>query len=170
MPTSYRVRVEHLYLSPGHNFFGHHGEKAADHAMVEVDKALCIAGRGIHGDRFFDYKKDYKGQVTFFSMEVFERVCHELHLVNLPPCIVRRNAFIRGVDLNLLVGHTFKLQGVTFSGTEECRPCYWMDEALAPGAEKLLARCGGLRARILTDGHLKARDGDRNWSRMELES
>ena len=169
MPISYPVRVERLYLSPDHNFFGHHGEKPPGHAMIEVEEAQCIAGRGIHGDRFLDYKEDYKGQITFFAMEVFERVCRELHLFNLSPCAVRRNAFVRGIDLNLLVGHIFKLQGVIFSGSEECRPCHWMDGALAPGAEKLLKGCGGLRARILTDGHLKS-GKDQIGQAIEIES
>lgn len=149
------ARIEHLYLSPGHKFFGRHGEKSAEHPIIEVDKILCIAGRGVHGDRFFDYKKDYKGQITFFSMEVFENVCRKLNVVGKVPSAVRRNVLLRGIDLNLLIGATFKLQGITFAGTEECRPCHWMDEALAPGAEQFLKGHGGLRARILSDGHLK---------------
>ena len=37
--------------------------------MVEVEAAECVAGKGIAGDRFFAYKPDYKGQVTFFAWE-----------------------------------------------------------------------------------------------------
>jgi MOSC domain-containing protein YiiM len=43
-----------------------------------------------------------------------------------------------------------------FEGVEECRPCYWMDQALAPGAEEFLKGCGGLRVRVLTDGILNS--------------
>ncbi len=43
---------------------------------------------------------------------------------------------------------------VRFFGTEECRPCYWMDGALGPGAHAWLRGRGGLRARILSDGWL----------------
>jgi len=42
-----------------------------------------------------------------------------------------------------------------FKGIEECRPCAWMDQAFAPGAEQLLKGRGGLRARILSNGFLK---------------
>lgn len=47
----------------------------------------------------------------------------------------------------------FRFQGIKFEGSEECRPCYWMDEAMAPGAEEFLKTRfrGGLRARMLTD-------------------
>ena len=41
-----------------------------------------------------------------------------------------------------------------FRGVEECRPCYWMDQAIAPGAEAWLKGKGGLRAKILSDGWL----------------
>jgi FdhD protein len=46
------------------------------------------------------------------------------------------------------------LGGVLFEGVEECKPCYWMDAAVAPGANAFLAGRGGLRCRILEDGIL----------------
>ena len=62
----------------------------------------------------------------------------------------------RDVDLNELIGQDFEIQGVAFHGTEECRPCYWMDRAIAPGAEEFLKGRGGLRARILNDGQIRS--------------
>jgi len=61
-----------------------------------------------------------------------------------------------GNDLNELIGKEFQIQGVRFLGTEECRPCYWMDQAFAPGANEFLKGRGGLRAVILTNGMLRA--------------
>ncbi len=72
------------------------------------------------------------------------------------PRLVRRNVMTRDVDLNELIGQDFEVQGVRFHGTGECRPCYWMDRAIAPGAEEFLKGRGGLRARILTDGELRS--------------
>ena len=60
-----------------------------------------------------------------------------------------------GVDLNELIGRKFRIQGVHFLGTEECRPCHWMDQAFAPGATDFLKGRGGLRAIILNDGILR---------------
>ena len=148
-------RIEHLYLSPGHNFFGHHGGPAGGHPVVAVAEVECVAGRGLRGDRFFDYKPDYKGQITFFAMEVLEAMRTELGLPDVAPAAVRRNVFTRGLDLNALIGAEFELQGVRFVGVEECRPCYWMDQAVAPGTEVWLQGRGGLRARILSDGRLR---------------
>lgn len=150
-----RWLIEHLYLSPSHNYFGHHGGPAGTAPIVEVPEIECVAGRGLRGDRFFDYKPDYKGQITFFAMEVFEELRAHLGVHDLPPAAVRRNVFTRGIDLNTLIGREFELQGLRFAGAEECRPCYWMDQAVAPGAEIRLRGCGGLRARILTSGSLR---------------
>ena len=114
-----------------------------------------MAGRGIKGDRFFDYKENYHGQITFFSMEVFEDVCNRLNLKDKLPSATRRNVFLRGIDLNILIGKQFSLQGISFFGSDECRPCYWMEEALGCGAEQMLKGSGGLRARIISDGELQ---------------
>lgn len=149
------LTIEHIYLAKGHSYFGHHGQPAAVHPIIEVGEAECLAGRGLHGDRFFDYKTDYKGQVTLFAAEVFAALCAELKLGGASPAALRRNLVVRGEDLNALIGKEFELQGVRLMGTEECRPCYWMDQALAPGAEAWLKGRGGLRCRILSDGWLR---------------
>jgi MOSC domain-containing protein YiiM len=150
------LEICQLYISPGHNFFGHHGLEPDEHLAIEVPSIDCVAGHGIRGDRFFDYKANYKGQITFFALEVFEELCAALDVQKCSPALVRRNVITRGIDLNSLIGQEFEIQGVRFLGTGECRPCYWMDRAIAPGAEKFLQGRGGLRARILRDGTLRS--------------
>ena len=149
------IQVRHLFISPGHNFFGHHGQPQGQNNVAEVQEIECVAGRGVRGDRFFDFKLDYKGQITFFSEEVFEALRRELDLPGAQPSATRRNAFVAGVDLNALVGAEFEIQGVRFAGVEQCKPCHWMNSALGQGAEDWLQGRGGLRARILTDGVLQ---------------
>jgi MOSC domain-containing protein YiiM len=122
--------------------------------MIEVPSVRCVAGRGLHGDRYFDFKEDYKGQITFFSLEVFDELCGALQVEGIFPRAVRRNIFTRNVDLNEFIGQDFEVQGIHFCGTEESRPCDWMNRAIAPGAKEFLKGRGGLRARILTDGTL----------------
>jgi MOSC domain-containing protein YiiM len=149
------IQVCRLFISPGHNFFGHHGQPAGNHAITEVNQVECLAGRGIRGDRFFDFKENYKGQITFFSLDVFEALRRDLGLPQAQPASTRRNALVTGIDLNSLVGSEFEIQGVRFAGVEQCKPCHWMNSALGPGAEDWLQGRGGLRARILTDGTLR---------------
>ena len=150
------MRLLHLFISPAHNFVGHHGLEPGTEPMQEVSQIECVAGRGIRGDRYFDFKENYKGQITFFAHEVYERVCAELGEYGRTPDVFRRNIITKGIDLTTLIGTEFEVQGVRFFGVEESAPCYWMNRAFAEGAEKALKGHGGMRARILSDGTLRA--------------
>jgi MOSC domain-containing protein YiiM len=152
------MQIRQIFISPGHNYFGHHGRAPADYPLNEVSSIECVAGRGIRGDRFFDYKDNYKGQITFFSFEVFERLAAQFGLTNKSAGAVRRNVVVSGIDLNDLIGEEFSIQGVRLRGTAHCRPCYWLDQAVAPGAEQFLAGNGGLRAQILSTGEISLGD------------
>ena len=150
------VRVRHIFISPGHNFRGHHGEPPGKNETIEVNAAECVAGKGIQGDRYFDKKTDYKGQITFFDWQTYLDLCEQFMLDVPSPGVFRRNIVVEGADLPSLIGKRFTLQGVTFEGAQDCAPCYWMDEAFAPGAEEAMQGRGGLRARILSSGKLTA--------------
>lgn len=149
------LSIDRLFVSPGHNFVGHHGRPAGRHPMIEVDAVECVAGRGLRGDRFFDHRPDFKGQVTLFAAEVFAELRSAFDLPAAHPSVLRRNVLVEGVDLPRLVGRAFTVQAVTLEGVEECRPCYWMDTVIGPGAERWLHGRGGLRCRILNDGCLR---------------
>ena len=152
------MQIRQIFISTGHNYFGHHGRPPDNHPLIEVPQIECVAGRGIRGDRFFDYKDDYKGQITFFSFDVFEKLAAHFALTDKSPGALRRNVIVSGVDLNDLIGHEFSVQGVRLFGTAHCRPCYWLDQAIAPGTEEFLKGNGGLRAQILTDGVIAVGD------------
>jgi hypothetical protein len=145
----------HLFVSEGHNFVGHHQKPAGTSIMAEVSELVCIAGKGIVGDRYFGYRDNYKGQITFFEQEVHDELCARFGVWDRGPEVYRRNVITRGVCLNDLIGAEFELQGVRFFGREECRPCYWMNSAFSSGAENALKGHGGLRAQILAGGHLR---------------
>jgi MOSC domain-containing protein YiiM len=146
--------IRHLFISPGHNFFGRHGLGAAQNETMEVTSIMCRAGHGVEGDRFFDYKPDYVGQITFFSWDIFQAAKAKFGVPALSPGAFRRNVVIEGMDITTLIGKRFSLGGVEFEGTVESKPCYWMDQAVAPGTEVWLRGNGGLRAKILSDGSL----------------
>lgn len=150
------MQILHLYLSPEHNFFGHHGQPAGTAPMIKVPEVECVADKGLVGDRFFDWKEDYKGQVTFFEHEQYERLCEKFSVMGVPPSAFRRNIITKDIDLNTLIGVEFEVQGVRFLGNQECSPCHWMNQAFAEGAEDALKGHGGLRAKILSDGWLRS--------------
>lgn len=150
--------IRQIFISPGHNYFGHHGRAPDDFPLVEVERIECVAGSGIRGDRFFDYRDNYKGQITFFSFEVFERLSAHFELQDKSAGALRRNVIVSGTNLNDLIGEEFSIQGVPLRGTAHCKPCYWMNQAVAPGAEEFLKGNGGLRAQILSDGVIAVGD------------
>ena len=153
------LRILQLYISPGHNYFGFHGKPPGENATLAVPEVRCVPGRGIEGDRFFDFKENYKGQITFFEEEVYLHLCAELNIHDKTPAAFRRNVICAGVELDTLYGRDFEVQGIVFHGREECRPCYWMDQSFGPGAEKALRGRGGLRAEIVTAGVLRVDAG-----------
>ncbi|MGA1129115.1 MAG: MOSC domain-containing protein, partial [Chthoniobacterales bacterium] len=123
--------------------------------MTPVQEAACQAGRGIAGDRYHGENPGSKTQVTFLSREVVDVLCRTLGVAEPDYSALRRNVLVSGVELNSLIGKVFSIGHAVFEGVEECKPCYWMDQAVAPGANALLAGRGGLRCRILADGVLR---------------
>jgi MOSC domain-containing protein YiiM len=152
--VSTAIAIRHIFVSPGHNFFGRHGQPAGTHPALDVATAKCRAGWGLEGDRFYGYRPDYKGQVTFFDWATYEEAKRLFRVPALSPAAFRRNVIISGIDLNTLIGRRFTLGGVEFEGTSEARPCYWMNQVIAPGAEDWLKGRGGLRVKVLSDGEL----------------
>ena len=148
------ITLHHLYLSPGHNYYGHHGKPAGEHPIIETETLGLVAGKGIVDDRFFDYKPDYKGQITFFDYELHQAVKAEFNLPDLAPSAYRRNTLVSGTNILDLIGKEFSIGELRFIGHSECTPCYWMDQACAPGTEDFLKGRGGLRAKIIQGGTL----------------
>jgi MOSC domain-containing protein YiiM len=149
------LSIRHLFTSPGHNYVGHHGKEPGEHPFEEHESLELVAGKGITGDRYFDWKEDYKGQITFFDQAVVQAVRDKISQPELPSYTFRRNVIIEGLDLNTLIGKTFSIGDAQFEGVEECRPCYWMDYATGEeSVEEFLQGRGGLRCRILTDSTL----------------
>jgi molybdopterin synthase catalytic subunit len=153
----WNAQLLEIWISPGNDFRGHHGMERGHHGIESVSEIKCVARMGLMGDRYFGYKPDFKGQVTFFDADAVAALREQFNRPDLSGSVFRRNLIVRGVDLSEWVGKRFRFQGVEFEGSEECKPCYWMDEAVAPGAEEFLKSRfrGGLRARILSDGILR---------------
>ena len=125
--------------------------------ISDVPEVECVAGMGLRGDRYFNTRPDAKGQVTFFDNRIVEEVRKHFKLSKLPASVFRRNLIVDGVDLQHWIGKSFMFQGIEFEGSQECRPCEWMDRVIAPGGEQFLKGNfrGGLRAKVLTSGILR---------------
>lgn len=156
---NYPVTIHHIFISEGHSYFGQPKGKPAEIPTFDVDEVKAIAGAGLQGDRFYNIRPDFDGQITFFSLEVFQGMSAELGLVDFSPLALRRNVIIEGVPLNQLIGQAFTIDfgenAIDFFGARHCHPCRWMDVAAGAGALKFLKGRGGLRAQILSDGIIR---------------
>lgn len=162
-----QVRITHIFTSPGHDFKGRHGRGRLSNGSAAHECVVCEAGRGLQGDRYAEKASGHKGQVTFFNGEVLRELEAALGLEHVPPDAFRRNVILEGIDVNDLLGRTFSLGGVRFEGTEASHPCHWMDVALVPGTRDLLKGKGGVRARILASGILRAGDAELVFENVE---
>ena len=151
--------IRHIFVSPGHNYFGRPKNGPGDHPTVDAASAEVRAGKGIVGDRYYGAPAHYEAQITFVAQEVFDLALAEFGIDALSPAVMRRNVVTGGLNLNQLLGQEFIIDSgygpVRFLGTRPCSPCAWMDEVIAPGANRFLKGRGGLRARVLTDGVLR---------------
>jgi molybdopterin synthase catalytic subunit len=154
---AWRAELLEIWISPANDFRGRHGMPRGNAGITRVPEIECVAGMGLKGDRYFGFKPDFKGQLTFFDAQAFDAVREHFDLPELVAGEFRRNILVRGVRLEDWIGKRFRFQGIEFEGSEECKPCYWMNEAIAPGAEDFMKNAcrGGLRARILSDGVLR---------------
>jgi MOSC domain-containing protein YiiM len=152
----YPVTIHHIFISPGHNYFGRPKNGPGEHATVDVPEVEAVAGQGLAGDRYFGVAAHYDAQVTFVAWEVFRALQAEFGRHDWSPILMRRNIVLEGVPLIQLIGQPFALDfgshQVEFVGAKHCAPCAWMDAMLAPGAQKFLRGRGGLRARITGTG------------------
>ena len=153
-PDPSNAEILAIWISPGHDFAGRHGQERLENGIVACDQIECVAGSGLRGDRYFDHKEDYKGQLTLIAKEVIDDVCQAIDQLEADPAAFRRNILTQGLDLNALIGQRFRLEVVELSGSEECKPCHWMDTAIGPGAHASLKDRGGLRCRIIRSGLL----------------
>lgn len=128
--------------------------------MRLVQRAQALAGQGLVGDRYANQAGTFtpatagRGyDLTLIEAEVLD----ELLLAGgdrLGYAEARRNLVTRGIDLNALVGRRFRLGDVECLGQRLCEPCAHLERLTTKGVLRSLIHRGGLRADVLTNGHL----------------
>ena len=134
-----------------------HIASAAGAAMVAIDEAIAIPGRGLAGDRyeagagtFSNWPKDH--ELTLIEAEAIDAMNAE-HGLRLGPGDTRRNVTTRGIALNDLVGREFLIGSVRCLGTRLCPPCDHLRKLIGIAEiVQIMNGRGGLRARILSAG------------------
>ena len=86
-----------------------------------------MAGKGLEGDRFFDWKPDYKGQVTFFALETHEWLSQQLNVMGKAPSVFRRNLNEEEYAAVSKADGTFEIKNVPAGGELELQ--IWHEKA-----------------------------------------
>jgi MOSC domain-containing protein YiiM len=134
--------------------------KLAETPMQLVDNVRALAGRGLEGDRYADgagtfsprraHRSGY--ELTLIAAEVVEELTARDAVHDFTS--TRRNVLTRGIDVNALVGRAFSIGDVHCRGLRLAEPCAHLERLQGPGLLRPLIHRGGLRADILTDGHI----------------
>jgi hypothetical protein len=131
----------------------------ADMRLLEV--ASARAGRGLEGDRYaagagtFSPRAERRPgyDLTLMAAEVLDELTAAGVTVDF--AATRRNVLTRGIDVNALVGRTFRIGDVLCQGRRLCEPCIHLDRLSGPGLLRPLIHKGGLRVDVLTDGEIR---------------
>jgi MOSC domain-containing protein YiiM len=129
---------------------------ARDVPMQQVDSVEAEAGSGLVGDRY----KGGSGKrgVTLLQAEHLPVIAALSGHGEIVPATLRRNLLVSGIPLVALKGRRFRIGEVLLQGTDDCDPCSRMEAALGPGGYNAMRGMGGLCARILEGGRIRAGD------------
>jgi len=140
-----------------------HIAEQASVPMRALAEANLIAGVGIEGDRyatgkgFYSYKPHADRQVTLIETETLEAIRRD-HKLAIEPHETRRNFTVRGVPLNHLVGHEFRIGECVLFGGRLNVPCKYLDKLLDRPLFQPLTNRSGLNCRIVRGGVIRPGD------------
>jgi steroid delta-isomerase-like uncharacterized protein len=136
---------------------------AAGVPMQSAESVRAVAGQGLEGDRYFTKQGTYSTtpgavrDVSLIESEAVEAMNAKLGTA-FAPGAMRRNIVTRGVPLNHLVGHEFRVGEVRLRGEQLCQPCTYLESVTQIGVKAAMQHRCGLRARILVGGTIHQGD------------
>jgi hypothetical protein len=142
--------VEAIFVSP-----------AAGAPAQSLEEVPALAGRGLDGDRHVTGAGTFPSGLPGSALTLIEAEVCESFAPPLDPHEHRRNVVTRGIALNDLVGHEFRIGSVRCRGMRLCEPCTVVQRYAARPVLRPLVHRGGLRADILEDGVLRVGDAVR---------
>ena len=134
----------------------------AEGPMRTVSTAEAAGGRGLLGDRYERGEGTFSGKggrgydLTLVEAEALEELT--ARGVELAPVEARRNLVVRGIALDELIGHRFRVGEVECFGQRRCEPCSHLERLTRPGVLRGLVHWGGLRADVLSAGEIRVGD------------
>lgn len=128
----------------------------AEAPLSPVDSAEAVAGRGLDGDRYAAGRGTFSAPGRGYELTLVES--EVLDEIQLRWEDARRNIVTRDISLNSLVGRRFRLGGAECVGRRLAEPCSHLEKLARPGLLRPLLHRGGLRADIVSSGHVSLGD------------
>jgi MOSC domain-containing protein YiiM len=130
--------------------------------MERVVEARAVENGGLRGDRYKEgtgYWTPYGDvcQVTFIEGEDLDEIEREYGL-RVKHGEHRRNIITRGVRLGDLSGSRFRIGEAVLEYDRPRPPCKHIQDMTEPGMTRVLRRRGGICARVVEGGRIRARD------------
>jgi MOSC domain-containing protein YiiM len=131
--------------------------------MVELPEVRLVEGIGLEGDRYatglgtYSKRPHIDRQATLIEVEVLDALVRDRDL-ELAPHEHRRNLTTRGVPLNHLVGHYFRIGDCVLYGGRLNVPCLYLENLVAKKVFKALLNRSGLNCRIVVGGIIRTHD------------
>ena len=130
--------------------------------MERVEEVRALEGCGLEGDRYCEgtgYWTRFGDvcQVTLISGEDLDEISSEAGL-RVHDGEHRRNIITRGVSLAELRGERFRVGEAVLEYDRPRPPCRHVQDVTEPGMTKALKRRGGICARVVEGGTIRASD------------
>ena len=143
--------VEEIYVAPEGNV-----------DMRRVPEARALVGGGLEGDRYckgtgFWTRFGDLCEVTLIEAEDLDEIRNE-DGIEVHNGEHRRNIITRGIRLGDLEGMLFKIGEAVLEYDRPRPPCRHVQELTEPGMTRALRRRGGICARVVESGAIRAED------------
>ena len=143
--------VEEIYIAPG-----------GSAAMERVEEVQTIEGCGIEGDRYcegtgFWTRYGDVCEVTLIESEDLDYIHNELG-ISVKNGEHRRNIITSGIRLGDLRSKRFRVGEAVLEYDRPRPPCRHVQDLSEPGMTRALKGRGGICARVVQGGKIRARD------------
>ncbi len=130
--------------------------------MERVEEVRALEGRGLEGDRYCEgtgYWTSFGDvcEVTLIAGEDLDEIRSEAG-PKVHNGEHRRNIITRGVRLDDLRGERFRIGEVVLRYDRPRPPCKHVQDVTEPGMTKALRRRGGICAKVVEGGAIRAND------------
>ena len=131
-------------------------------APCVAHERLRTVGGGLEGDRYatgtgtFSANRRGGQAVTLVADEALALAQANGAAIDAATC--RRNIVTRGIELEPLIGHRFRIGSAVLVATRLAEPCAHLQRLTAPGVLRAMVHLGGIRADVVEDGEIAVGD------------